>query len=236
VKPVLEPVPTPKVRPKSLEPVELGRVLSKDPARDQARRLARDKDIKPTRSSPSSVPATSDEPVPKRKPSRTGRSMKSRQSNPRASKTGRTNSSTRKQVKPPVVLMAVAAVAVVLGLIMVPRLFQSSPRRVTQVNYAATNGFNAGAATLPAVNVQTSATSHLSIGRTITTSSSQSQKPAVNLTPSEQIQLEQIAGYESGIPPVIVFRDGSKLNADPVVIGRLRADVRMQLTYSREPQ
>jgi hypothetical protein len=138
-------------------------------------------------------------------------------------------SSPRKSVKPPVVLMAVAAVVVVLGLIMLPRVFQSSPRRVTQVNYAAANGFDAR----PAASLQSSAPS---IGRTITTTSSQSQKPALNLTPSENIQLEQIAGYESGIPPVIVFRDGSKLNADPVVIGRLRADVRMQLTYSREPQ
>jgi hypothetical protein len=232
VKPVVEPVPTSRVRPKSLEPAVLGRAPSKDPARDQARRLARDKDLKPTRSSPSSMPeiAASDVLTPKRKPSRAGRSMKSRQSDPRASKTDRkSKSSPRKSVKPPVVLMAIAAVVVVLGLVMLPRVFQSSPRRVTQVNYAAANGFDAR----PAVSLQTSAPS---IGRTITTTSSQSQKPALNLTPSENIQLEQIAGYESGIPPVIVFRDGSKLNADPVVIGRLRADVRMQLTYTREPQ
>jgi hypothetical protein len=232
VKPAIEPVPTSRVRPKPLEPAVLGRAPSKDPARDQARRLARDKDLKPTRSSPSSMPevAASDELTPKRKPSRAGRSMKSRQSDPRASKTDRkSKSSPRKSVKPPVVLMAVAAVVVVLGLIMLPRVFQSSPRRVTQVNYAAANGFDAR----PAVSIQTSAPS---IGRTITTTSSQSQKLALNLTPSENIQLEQIAGYESGIPPVIVFRDGSKLNADPVVIGRLRADVRMQLTYSRESQ
>jgi hypothetical protein len=233
VKPALEPTPTSRTRQKPLEPAVLGRAPSKDPARDQARRLARDKDLKPTRSSPSSQPEPMDAMLgetPKRKPSRAGRSMKSRQSDPRASKTDRKlKSSPRKQVKPPVVLMAVAAVVVVLGLIMLPRVFQSSPRRVTQVNYAAANGFDAR----PAVSLQTSAPS---IGRTITTTSSQSQKPALNLTPSEKIQLEQIAGYESGIPPVIVFRDGSKLNADPVVIGRLRADVRMQLTYSREPQ
>jgi hypothetical protein len=236
VKPAIEPIPTSRVRPKSLEPAVLGRVPSKDPARDQARRLARDKDLKPTRSSPSSVPETLDtvlDQMPKRKPSRASRSMKSRQSEPRASKTGRTKSSARKPVKPPVVLMAVAAAVVVFGLIMLPRVFQSSPRRVTQVDYAAANALNAGVATRPAVNVQTNTPS---IGRTITTTSSQVQKPALNLTPSEKIQLEQIAGYESGIPPVIVFRDGSKLNADPVVIGRLRADVRMQLTYSREPQ
>jgi hypothetical protein len=231
VKPALEPVSTSRVRPKLLEPAVLGRAPSKDPVRDQARRLARDKDLKPTRSSPSSVPETPDkilDETPKRKPSRAGRSMKSRQSDPRASKTARTKLSPRKQVKPPVVLMAVAAVVVVLGLIMLPRVFQSSPRRVTQVNYAAANGFDTRSAG--------NRTSVPSIGRTITTTSSQSQKLALNLTPSENIQLEQIAGYEAGIPPVIVFRDGSKLNADPVMIGRLRADVRMQLTYSREPQ
>ena len=190
--------------------------------------MARDKDLKPTRSSASSLSETPDE-TPKRKPSRAGRSMKSRQSEPRASKSERKAKVTaRKQVKPPVVLMAVAAVVVVVALIMLPKVFQSSPRRVTQVNYA--EGFNAAR---PVANVQTGTPS---IGRTITTTSSQSQKPALNLTPSEKIQLDQIAGYESGIPPVIVFRDGSRLSADPVVIGRLRADVRMQLTYSRERQ
>jgi hypothetical protein len=225
VKTAIEPAPTSRTTQNPPEPAVLGRVPSKDPAREQARRLARDKDLKPTRSSPLSLPET-----PKRQSSRAGRSMKSRQSELQASKTNRkSKSSARKRVKPPVVLMAVAAVVVVLGLIMLPRVFQSSPRRVTQVNYAAANGFVAR----PAMNVQTRAPS---IGRTITTTTSQSQKPALNLTPSEAIQLEQIAGYESGIPPVIVFRDGSKLNADPVVIGRLRADVRMQLTYSRKPQ
>lgn len=215
----------------------LGRITSKDPARDQARRVARDKDLKPTRSSPSSLPETLDELKPKRKPSRASRSMKSRQSEPRVSKTERKSKSiARKTVKPPVVLMAVAAVVIVLGLIMLPKVFGSSPRRVTQVNYAAVNGFNVGVETRPAVNGQTVSASTPSIGRTITTTSSQRQKLSLNLTPSDKIQLEQIAGYESGIPPVIVFRDGSKLNADPVVIGRLRADVRMQLTYSREPQ
>jgi hypothetical protein len=56
----------------------------------------------------------------------------------------------------------------------------------------------------------------------------------MNLTPPKDIQLTQIAGFSGGIPPVIQFRDGSRLNADPVTLEQLPAEVRLQLTYTRE--
>jgi hypothetical protein len=53
------------------------------------------------------------------------------------------------------------------------------------------------------------------------------------LTRPKDIQLSQIAGFSAGIPPVIHFRDGSRLNADPVTLEQVPAEVRMQLTYAR---
>ena len=228
MKPIAEPVRSSRSRPKLGEPATLGRSAPKDPARDQARRQARDKDVKPTRSLGSSLEAKPvKEPSANRKPSRSDRSMKSRQSEPRDSRSGKRNAKFQRTIKPPIVLMVVAAVIVVLGLILLPRAYQPSTQSAAAVRLpsAARANLNTRTAIAPA-RTEGGAT-------IITTQASQTRQPAMNLTPPREMEREQIVGVQSGIPPVILFRDGSKLNADPVTLEQLPADVRLQLTYNR---
>jgi hypothetical protein len=222
VKPVLEPVKTARIRQKRTEP-ELGRNAAKDPG--QVRRLARDKDLKPTRSVDSRhETAQADETTPKRKPSRAGRSMKSRQSESRGSKAGGKHTKPRQSVKPPIALMAVAAILTVVGLILLPRAYQPSTQDAAEVR-------------LPSAVRANTITQPRTVGATVITAKPrQTQGPAMNLTPAREIWLGQIAGFETGIPAVILFRDGSKLPVDPVTLEQLSAEVRLQLTYTRERQ
>jgi hypothetical protein len=231
MKPVAEPVRTSRTRQPAAEPATLGRSAPKDPARDQARRQARDKDIKPTRSPGSSLGVSpAKEPSANRKPSRSGRSMKSRQSEPRASKSGKRKAKSQRTIKPPIVLMVVAAVVVVLGLILLPRAYQPSTQSAAAMRLPSVAKANLSARTV----TQAVAPARTEGGATIISAqASQNRQPAMNLTPPREIEREQIVGVQSGIPPVILFRDGSKLNADPVTLEQLPADVRLQLTYNR---
>ena len=231
MKPIAEPVRTARTRQQAGEPATLGRSAPKDPAREQARRQARDKDIKPTRSPGSSLEAsTVKKPTTNRKPSRSGRSMKSRQSEPRASKSGKRKAKAQRTIKPPIVLMVIAAIIVVLGLILLPRAYQPSTQSAAAVRLPSAAKANLSAQTV----AQAVAPARTEGGATIiTTQASQNRRMAMNLTPPREIEREQIVGVQSGIPPVILFRDGSKLNADPVTLEQLPADVRLQLTYKR---
>jgi hypothetical protein len=230
MKSVAEPVKTSRNAPKPAEPAVLGRSPSKDPARDQARRSLRDKDVRPMRSGATGLKLeTPEEPTLKRKPSRVSRSMKSRQSEPRGSK-AKAKSGPRQKVNPPVLLMGAAAVLVAIGLILLPRAYQPSVRSGEEVRLPSIARSNR---TEPQANVVTKTSSSGSI---ITARARQNQAAAMNLTPVGKINLEQIAGFQAGIPPVILFRDGSKLNADPVTLEQLPADVRLQLTYTRGTQ
>jgi hypothetical protein len=249
VKPVTPPtrisrsangVATPgRTRHKPIEPAVLGRSTPKDPAREQARREARDRDIKPTRSSTQDRlgKVEADQPETKsenpRAPSRTSRSMKSRQSEPRVSRSGaKRKSKSRPKTKPPYALMAIAAILVIAGLIMLPRAYRSSGRSAAQVRVSVTDAQTRGPRTSAAA--LTTRTQEIQNGATLITAQVQAnQKPAMNLTPARQIRLEQIVGFTGGITPVIEFRDGSRLNADPVVMEQLPAEVRFQMTYTQ---
>jgi hypothetical protein len=235
VKPAAPPIRTSRLQ-KAAEPSVLGRSASKDPALDQARRVARDKDLKPTRSSASSAhdPDNTEDLNSKRKPSRASRSMKSRQSEPRASRSGpKAKTGTRQTVKPPVALMIIAAVIVVVGLILLPRAYQPSARSAAQVHYNVPGANISKVVTRPQTLSNQATISNATL---ITARSRQRQELAMNLTPAKDIRLEQIIGFASGVPAVILFRDGSKLPVDPVTLEQLPADVRFQLTYTREPQ
>jgi hypothetical protein len=236
-----------------LEPAVLGRSTPKDPAREQARQLARDQGLKPTRSSAqerlgkqeiaeleASAPS---EQVSKRPPSRSSRSMKSRQSEPRVSRTGSKPGSKRSakavtKNKPPYVLMAIAAIVVVVGLIVLARIVENGASRTAGNVHVPTPQASATITTVPgqissrASEAQVAGAS--SPSRIITAAVEVNQKTAMNLTPPKDIQLSQIAGFSNGIPPVIQFRDGSRMNADPVTLEQLPAEVRLQLTYTRE--
>ncbi len=231
MKPVAEPVRTSRTRQPAGEPATLGRTAPKDPARDQARRQARDKDIKPTRSPGSSLGVSpAKESASARKPSCSGRSMKSRQSEPRGSKSGKRSAKSQRTIKPPILLMVIAAIMVVIGLILLPRAYQPSTQSAAAVRLPSAAKANLNARTV----AQAGAPARTEGGATIIIAqASQNRRLAMNLTPPRDIEREQIVGVQSGIPPVILFRDGSKLNADPVTLEQLPADVRLQLTYNR---
>jgi hypothetical protein len=242
-----------RTRQKGLEPEVLGRSKPKDPAREQARQLARDRGLKPMHPSPmerlrkpdgfkddlDSIDDRGSEhnrtdqssaPQSKRSPSRSSRSMKSRQSEPRASRNGsKRNPKSARKSKPPYVLMAAAAVCVVLGLIMLSRVFGGVSGRPVDVHVPTVD--KTQNSTIPR-NIS-AGQSPSNGSRIITTTAQVRQEPAMNLSRPQDIQLSQIAGFSAGIPPVIQFRDGSRLNADPVTLEQVPAEVRMQLTYAR---
>ena len=248
---------------KVLEPEVLGRSTPKDPARDRARQLARDQDLKPTRSSAqerlekqqlekqdlADQGATQSGQTSKRVPSRSSRSMKSRQSEPRVSRTGSKSGSksgnkpgnkrsAKTKSKPPFILMALTASLVVIGLILLSRLFAGTGgtgRTAKDVRIPTPQAIT----TSTTVSSQASTVQDASASgpsRIITAAVNQkvTQKAGMNLTQPRNIQLSQIAGFSNGIPAVIQFRDGSRMNADPVTLEQLPAEVRLQLTYTRE--
>jgi hypothetical protein len=232
VKPIAEPIGTKaggrtSIREKSGAPAVLGRTATKDPARELARMQARDQGLKPTRSSGqiSELDQVADS-KPKR-PSRASRSMKSRQSDPKRGKSGRKKVVARKTIKPPLVLMGFAAVIIVIALILLPKTYQPSSQ-----NDAAQVRVNASTVR-PDVSAQLPSISTSSIIGSKTTST---PKYAMNLTSANRVQLGQVVAFRQGIPPVIEFRDGSRMNVDPVTLEQLPADVRLQLTYSRGRQ
>jgi hypothetical protein len=218
--------------------------MPKDPAREQARQIARNQGLKPTRLSAlermgmpdaSEAAANHSEQVSKRQPSRNSRSMKSRQSEPRVSRSGqKRNSKAAAKSKPPYVLMSVAAVFVVVGLILLSRVVGTNAGRtaVDDVHVRVP-----GAAQVSAFGMTTSSPESVQVAlnnapQTIATASAKLQ-PAINLTQPKDIQVSQIASFSNGIPQVITFRDGSRMNADPVTLEQLPAEVRLQLTYTR---
>ena len=221
-----------------LEPAVLGRSTPKNPAREQARQLARNQGLKPTRSGAQerlerwevAEPASTGSEPNTRVPSRNSRSMKSRQSEPRVSRTGsKRNSKSAAKSKPPYLLMALAASFVVIGLIVLSRLFAGGTGRTAQDVHIPVN-----TATTTVSSRAPTAEGTSEPSRIITATVGISQKPAMNLTQPKDIQLSQIAGFNNGIPAVIQFRDGSLMNADPVTLEQLPAEVRLQLTYTRE--
>jgi hypothetical protein len=235
MKPATEPVRTSRTRKNAESPATLGRSAPKDPAREQARAKARSQGISPLRSSMPMSQKTEGSNAP-HKPSRASRSMKSRQSEPRRSKSGQNKSgdkrkgNSRQLVKPPMILMSMAAVMIAFGLILLPKVFQGSSLRspgqsASEVRVSVSNS---------ARDVAPDAQANRAT--TITARTRKSDQLAMNLTPVNQIQLGQIVAFRQGIPPVIEFRDGSLLNVDPVTLEQLPPDVRLQLTYTRERQ
>jgi hypothetical protein len=237
VKPIAEPIGTKaggrtSIREKSGAPAVLGRTATKDPARELARMQARDQGLKPTRSSGqiSELDQVADS-KPKR-PSRASRSMKSRQSDPKRGKSGRKKVVARKTIKPPLVLMGFAAVIIVIALILLPKTYQpSSQNDAAQVRVNASTVRPDVSAQLPSISTSSISTSSIIGSKTTST-----PKYAMNLTSANRVQLGQVVAFRQGIPPVIEFRDGSRMNVDPVTLEQLPADVRLQLTYSRGRQ
>ena len=135
--------------------------------------------------------------------------------NSKAGPTGSSRNTNKRPNKkaPPVVAMAVVALAVVVGLTLLPRAYQpgEQPAQVRRTVVA-----SAGTPTTV-------------VGRPTSTSTA----PKMNLTPAANITLDQISSFEGGQEPTLRFYDGSSLRVDPVTMQALRPEVRLRLTYNR---